>query len=355
MKKIIYILTVIFAIACTQTKNEEVAFDEKELIQDIGTHSIVPEIEKFYLNTTELYTKIQTFNTQRTEENLNAAQAQWKTTANSYASVYLFNIGDLKKAYTHVKLFNWPTSAGTIENNTLKETIDETIVMNLGSGSKGLNGIEYLLFNANNETVLSQFTTIENRGLYLELIAKELQSNAQNVYDKWRPEGENYVQTLVNSEATSIKGSFNMIYNGMFNLLDNAKVTKIGKPAGLEKTKTTNTKLLQAPYSKYSKEMILANLNAIENLFFNTNGLNIADFVYSKTKETTLSDEFKSKLNTCRAKVNAIDGTFYSAINEEKDAMENLHDAIEALRLFTAVALKWELSVVITSTDNDGD
>jgi hypothetical protein len=49
----------------------------------------------------------------------------------------------------------------------------------------------------------------------------------------------------------------------------------------------------------------------------------------------------------------AVDGSFYSAINEEKEAMKDVHDAFEAFILFTAVALKWDLSVVITITDND--
>tara|TARA_B100000809_G_scaffold265832_1_gene325963 strand:+ start:15450 stop:15734 length:285 start_codon:yes stop_codon:yes gene_type:complete len=94
-------------------------------------------------------------------------------------------------------------------------------------------------------------------------MAKELMTYAQSEYKTWLIEGENYVQTFVDKETTSIKDSFNMIYNGMFNLLDNDKVTKIRKPAGLEKTKTTNTKLLQAPYIKLSKELILVKKNVI--------------------------------------------------------------------------------------------
>jgi hypothetical protein len=43
------------------------------------------------------------------------------------------------------------------------------------------------------------------------------------------------------------------------------------------------------------------------------------------------------------------------ATTEAPEAVSNLRAQLEALRIFFAVDLRSQLSIVITSTDNDGD
>ncbi len=80
----------------------------------------------------------------------------------------------------------------------------------------------------------------------------------------WDESGERYINVFINSQAIGIEGSFNRLYNGLFNLIDTAKVTKIGKPAGLENSENTNPELTQAYFSTSSLDIIRVNIQSVE-------------------------------------------------------------------------------------------
>lgn len=358
MNKLILLISIISILYCCTKQNAFVNedFNEKQLLIELSEHVILPSINSFEKKCIDLESLVLEYNDNTTPTNLQLVRDQWIKTAKNYARIYTFNIGDIKRSYTHQKLYNWPSFANSIENNINENTsITFANVQSFGSSSKGIAGIEYLLFYEDITTVNDGFINQNNRLNYLKWASSELRENAEELQKKWDKDNGNYTGTFIDNELSSIEGSFNMLYNGVYNVIDNAKVTKIGKPAGLETSKTTNTYLLQAPYSGISAEMVLENLNITEELFFSTKALNISDYLNFKSGDKELSNLFRSRIENCRAKINLLQTPLREAIRSEKEAVNEIHVALKEIKKLLDVDIRAQLVIVITSTDNDGD
>ena len=134
---------------------------------------------------------------------------------------------------------------------------------------------------------------------YLAEAGKFVEAQAKRLLRIWNTEGDNYAKTFINNEASGINNSFNLLFIGLYNAANTAKVTKIGKPGGFEKSPRTNPKKVKAPYSDESLALTQNSIEVIE--------------------------------------------------------VENLHAKLTALNIWMGVDARSILSVIITSTDNDGD
>jgi predicted lipoprotein len=359
MKKLVLLFSIIAILYCCTKEEafENESFNEKQLLIDLSEHVLLPSINSFQQNCSALASRILDYETNTTNENLQYVRNQWIKTAKNYARIYSFNIGIIKRSFTHQKLYNWPSFANSIENNlNQNSTISISAIHNFGSSSKGLPGIEYLLFKTSDLTTANaEFTNQVNRLEYLRWSSSELEQNATQLKNDWDINNGNYITSFIENELSSIEGSFNMLYNGIYNIIDNAKVTKVGKPAGLETSATTNTFLLQAPYSGISAEMVLENLKITEELFYSTDGLNISNYLDFKSGNDELSTLFHEKIENCRTKINLLHVPLREAIRSEKAAVAEIHIALKEVQELLAIQIRAQLVIVITSTDNDGD
>ena len=132
-------------------------------------------------------------------------------------------------------------------------------------------------------------------------------------------------------------------------------MTKVGKPAGLENSAVINPELTQAYFSNTSLDIIKANMESIEKAYYNPSGLGINDYVFSIIGNNDLNDLVQIKINEVKAAVDSVPGNLYDAVITHPTEVENLHTKLEELRILFAVDLQSILSIVITSTDNDGD
>lgn len=356
MKNVNLAVLFISTVCCTHHSEESTHFETDQLLNDIGNFLILPAVEDFSEQSKILDDVVEKFHETPSEALLTAAKNQWEVTAKSFEPVYLFNIGEVKRARYHLKHYNWPTNPDKVESNAALEALSQSTLNELSSSTKGLGSIEYLLFNEAAENLMHRDAVSEKRRTYLKLICAELENNAAELNEKWQPDIHDYLGKFITSKGSStLEDPFNMLYNGMFNMVDHAKVTKIGKPAGLETSKTTNSKLVQAPYSGYSAAILLKDLEAIETLFFYTDGKNIGDYLLFKTKENTMAEQLKKLLENCRTALQKLQNPLHIAIDLEKETVAEIHENFRALEQFTRIEIRSALSVIITSTDNDGD
>ena len=358
MKKPYIYLLFILIVSCNSKDSEsepKVNFNTKDLIADITKNIIVPSVEKFKDDCVALDGMIVKYLNDISESNLETAKNQWKTTARAYANIYAFNIGKVKDEFTHLSLYNWPTNGIAIENFIKKRAVVAEEIKIFGSQAKTLSGVEYLLFNENIENTNKKFTNNSKRGGYLKFISKELKERAEKLSNKWSVNGENYLSIFIDNDKTGIESSLNILFNGIYNVVNTAKVSKLGKPAGLENSYNTRPKEIQAPYSKLSVDLMIENIKSVEKVIFNPKKLGLSDNIKSITKNEKLNEKLKSQIKKTISALEDIDTPLETAIENDKETIKKAYDELKILDILLSTDVRSILSIIITSTDNDGD
>ncbi|MEM6722127.1 MAG: imelysin family protein [Bacteroidota bacterium] len=351
-----YLSIVLLACSGNNTSTPSNDFQVKNLVSDLTNQHIIANATAFFNQTSTLEQEINNYVSNPTVAKLEAAQSAWKQAAIAYGKVYTFNIGLIRDKFMHQALYNWPTVTNAIENFIAKpKEITAEYVQKLSPQAKTLSALEYLLFKSDTATVNTQFTDSENRRNYLKYVAKELKSRAERLVNMWNVSGENYKTTFIENTATGIKASFSLLYNGLHNLIDTGKVTKIGKPAGLENSQNTNPEIAQAHLSQTSLAILKSNIESIEAVYFNAQGLGISDYVSHIATNEKLNTAVQAKINEIYAAIDALPGSLFSAITQNPTAVQTLHEKLNDLRILFSVDIRSILSITITSTDNDGD
>ncbi|WP_420572757.1 imelysin family protein [Kordia sp.] len=353
------IIIVIYACASDDnaTPTETPNFQVQSLVRDITNQHIIPNVAVFSNQVNILELEINNYVANPTENRLESVRNQWRSTALAYAKVYTFNIGQVRDQFMHQALYNWPIMTTAVENFIVNPTeITETYVQNLSPQAKTLSTLEYLLYKTTDlATTNTEYVNSENRRKYLEFTGKELKAQATRLVNIWSAPADNYSTTFIESTETGIDGSFNLLYNGLYNLIDTGKVTKIGKPAGLENSQNTNPELTQAYFSNTSLAILKENIESVEDVYFNTQGLGISDYVSHVADNEVLNTAVQTKINEVNVAIDAIQAPLFDAITSNPNAVANLHQKLNELGILFSVDVRSVLSITITSTDNDGD
>ncbi len=359
--KIGVVLLVMLIWACSNDDNstttETPDFQVQNLVRDITNKHIVVNVSSFSNQVNMLETEINNYVTDPTENKLLTVQNQWKLAAQAYGKVYAFNIGQVRDQFMHQALYNWPTTTNAVENFISDPTeITEMYVQNLSPQAKTLAALEYLLFKTEDLTIVNtEYVNSENRRNYLKYTGKELKTQATRLVNIWSVSGDNYSTTFIDNTNTGIQGSFNLLYNGLYNLIDTGKVTKIGKPAGLENSQNTNPELTQAHFSNTSLAILMKNIESVEDVYFNTQGLGISNYVSHVASNEILNTAVQGKIDEVKTAISAIQVPLFDAITSNHNQVVTLHEKLNELGILFSVDVRSILSITITSTDNDGD
>ena len=355
------IIGIIFTLyACgnddSSTTPETTNFQVQNLLRDVTNHHIIVNVTTFLNEATRMEENVDNYLSDLTEVSLETAKSQWKQTAISYGKVYTFNIGLIRDQFTHQALYNWPTVTNAVENFISNPTeVTEAYVQSLSPQAKTLSALEYLLFKTDVTSTHLEFVNSENRRNYLRYVAKELKTRAARLVHTWSTSGDNYSTTFIENTATGIDASFSLLYNGVYNIIDTGKVTKIGKPAGLENSQNTNPEATQAHFSNTSLAILKENIESVEDVYFSTQGLGISNYVAHVADNEVLNTAIRTKINEVYAAIDAIPVPLFDAITSNPTEVETLHEKLNELAILFSVDVRSILSITITSTDNDGD
>tara|TARA_B110000014_G_scaffold163062_1_gene115028 strand:- start:48 stop:1130 length:1083 start_codon:yes stop_codon:yes gene_type:complete len=360
MKLITILLFTFLTISCSKDSevenNTSEDFNTQAMIVDITNQLILPKVNNFNSSCIELNNAVNNYIATPSEENIILMRTKWKETSSNYAQVYAFNIGEARNRFFHIKLYNWPTLSIAIENFISDANeITATYVSQLSSQAKTLSGIEYMLFKSSAAEVHQGFINSPKRLDYLKFITISQKDKAAELLNLWSTDGENYANTFMNNTDSGLNAPLNRLYNGIYNIISTAKITKIGKSAGLENSDNVNFDELQARYSGFSKELIIKNLEISKEVFFNEQGLGLSDNIIAVTGDEVLNNILKTKFNTAINSLKNLNGSLAQAITNSPDDVRIIHEQLQEIIVLLAIDVRSALSIIITSTDNDGD
>lgn len=349
----------LFILLGCNTKDDNKAiesFDVSTLLSDVTEDQIIPTINDFNYQTVALNSLIESYLEDPKEDQFAEIKNQWKATALAYEKAYAFNIGNVRSQFLHEAIYLWPIGTTSIEDIILNTPqIDQSIITALSPSIKSIASLEYLLFKSGTVETNIEFILSENRRNYLKYAALNLKQQSERIQNIWSATGQNYSDEFINSNEDGIRGSFNRYFNGLYNLIDTGKVSKIGKPGGLENSPVINASLSQAFRSDMSLPILRANMEILKQAYFNPEGIGVDDYVFFIRKNEDLNLLIQEKISDVNIAIDAFPVPFFNAITSHYSLVENLHQELEELLILFATDLRSTLSIVITSTDNDGD
>ena len=352
-KTLSILITLFLGISCNNsTENSVEPFDvvqwRTDFIEKIETPSTASLVESIDV----LHAQILLFSEATTLVNLEALQASWKVAALAYSKNEILNIGDVKNTAIHNAFYSWGVNGSIIDAYINGEDmISEENINALSTNVRGLGAIEYLIFNGDNDTLLTLFSSTERRKQYVEALGANLVIKVATLNTSW----SSYRADFLNNNQTGINGAINMVVNQMNALLEDVRKFKVGEPAGLENSSIANIDLLQAEKSAFSTELIQENIKAIESIYFNEDE-GLSAYVKSITGTDELNNIIENQFSLIANDITSLNNEpLKEAIINNINTVEALYNDLNGLILHIKNDVASTLSITITFTDNDGD
>ncbi|MBE7697653.1 imelysin family protein [Tenacibaculum finnmarkense] len=357
MKKIIFgifgILLISFVFSCKNQGEEPIVMDNV-FFETYYSDNILPSLTNFKQTLKTQQTNIANFKASKSDADYKKLAAQWLVSAKAYSKTEVYNFGLIKNNYYSLNIYNYPINTALIEKNIADKSIyNQGYFSKQSTTKKGLGTLEYLLFGKQNSTEAKTLLLNDSfRMAYLEAINDELIRLSQVIIDTWE---EDYKNNFANANGSTCSENAKCLsINQIINVLDMAKVTKVGKPAGFEKSSNSVPTGLQAYRSKNSLLLIQAMLAEVKDVYFNRK-TNYASMVNAIDNSKKISDEIAKKFDAVDKEITALNTPLFDAINTDAKTVKPLYNALKELSILFAVDVTSILSVTVVPTDNDGD
>ena len=362
MKKTHYLIIIIIsAIACiiisckndgTTTADEYTnRYYKREQLNNIYENEIIPLHQQFSIETQTLTNEVLNFSNNINLETLIKLKQQWKVATSVWKKCELYDIGAIKNSFIHYTINSWPANTSFIENNIATTTIiNESYITSIGSSSKGVSGIEYLLFNSDEITTISAFQNSSSRLDYLTASIAELHTNSATILNQWIV----YHNEFVTNIHEGISGSQNEIINNMIALLEEIIMSKLNNAIN----QNDNTEF-EAFRSDFSLEMIKSNIITLQRCYTGDFSFTPYRIGYRKILielgNEELANEINEKFNSVISKINAMNPSLNSSLANNIEEINELKTDLEALLFLIKIEMSQAIGSTITFNDNDGD
>lgn len=362
MKKIHYIIIVIMSsVACivlscqnngtTTTDEYTNTYFKREQLKNIYDNEIIPLHQEFSTETQILLNNSLGFSNDINAENLVLLKQQWKIATSVWKKCELYDIGAIKNSFIHYTINSWPVNASFIENSiATTTTINENYISSIGFSSRGIVAIEYLLFNSDEATTISNFQNSAARLDYLNACIAVLHTNADTILNQWTINHNEFVTNI----QEGISGSQNEIINNMVSLLEEIIMSKLNNAIN-----QNNSSELEAFRSDYSLELIKNNITAIHRCYtgdfrFTPNRIGFKKYL-TELGNTELVTKIDEQFNTIISKIDAMNPSLNTNINNNLETVNELKSDIETLLFLVKIEMSQAIGSTITFNSNDGD
>lgn len=356
------------AVATAESSSK--AFSRQAMLNDIASNVILPLHETFVQQTESLQTAAQQFQDAPSVERLQAVQAAWKSAAAGWKQAELFGLREVM--LTHNKIDKWPTNVKLIEsfiddNKGRAAVIDEPFIDSIGSSSKGLPAIEYLIFNpeVDDAALLATLTTAEKaerRMAYLVAASENLHTQAEQLLNQWSPQGEGYLTTFVEADESGgeLQGSISRLANEIIAMSEQLLHDKLGNPAGENRYDEPRPQFAEAYRSGLSTQHIINNLRGLQLTFMGGDAEALGfddylDFLEADSHDGPLSTRITQQIEQTIAALEALDMPLRQAVLDRPDEVNQAYEALKTLIVLLKVDMANQLGITITFSDNDGD
>ncbi|MBS1561552.1 MAG: imelysin family protein [Bacteroidetes bacterium] len=160
-----------------------------------------------------------------------AARYQWVQLHYAWSLVQMYDFGPAESATGNlgVSIGTFPVNASKMES---KISSADTSTANYDRDSRGIYGVEYLLFGTTGDStdVATGFRQQPNRGAYLRAIIRDIKQRVGQVHAAWTGP---YRGSFIANNGTAIGSSTSLVFNEFNKSYENIKNFKWGIPLGM--------------------------------------------------------------------------------------------------------------------------
>ncbi len=224
---------------------------------------------------------------------------------------------------------------------SLKE-ITPKRVQSFGANTKGLYGIEYLLYGQESSVLDEEFSNSEKRKKILQLIVNEFVNDLKKRQEIWKNYAPKLIENRISKDDTN--NSLNLIFGGIDNIIHFAWETKIGKAIRKDD--------IEALYSEKSLEIIRENIAITKKVYFDGG---FAEKVEHELKYKELNDNIKKRYKKIDDILNSISNPLNKAVKLEKEKLNTLIEELKALENTEFNKVEIAINLLDGIKEGDGD
>ncbi len=335
-------------------------FDREAMLGNIADTMITPAHLGLIAETEELDALARQFASSPAPEALDALRAQWLRTAVAWKGVELYEFPGLLLIHNAIERrparirFIEEAVAGADEDAL--EAVNAAFVESLGSTTKGLAAIEYLIFPSEGDEVPSDRFGDPTRRAFLTALTGNLRDKAGELYLFWAPEAGNYVRSFRqnDSEGADIQGSISLLANEMIELLEMVMRTRLGMPMGETTDGVPRPEEVESYLSGASLALMAASIESVQRAF--EGGFDdYLDYLDRSPPEEDLASAIRAQLEVVLDALAEIPPPLSRAVTGSPAEIELAFESMRELLVLVKTDMAALLGITVTFSDNDGD
>lgn len=345
--RLLVLLCLLFFSACNNSeKNTD--FDKGPMLENLAFNLAIPAYEHSLHSFHSLDSSLQILKKNHTEENLIRAQEFWKKASIGWAKTSPYNFGPIDDLLIENNFHYFPIDSTKLKSALENFNGDDDFINKLGSNSRGLGALEFLLFS-------ESITLDENNIAFAEILSHNLVKLNQEILDQWKSD---YAKTFASSTGSNINASITILSNQWIELAEKIKNDKIGVPAGKMAGEEHNIYAVQAPYSQISLALIKANLEALQQSINGKEGKGVDDYLNSLDIKDSEGKLLSSKINAQFDLIISLieeKQSLKDLIKEDSESLNETYLQVLNLTILLKTDMMSQLGLITTFSDSDGD
>lgn len=346
---------VVFSLLLTSCKDKTEDDEQLESFANLLIRTeadiIAPVLTDFETACLEMHDASSLFEVDPSLSNLSNLKQKFIAAYKSWQHVSQFRFGPATEFDIHGKCNTFPSDYIQIEY-----AISNGTTSGLTNAVVGFPAIDYLLFHFSDDELLQQFAN-QTRMDYLVARTYEISTLATQYKGSW---STGYRSTFIAADGPSVTGGLSLLVNGWIVDYEQIKREKVALPLGLLTLGIPLPEKVEAYHSGESLTLIHEQLNAVQEVFNNSNGYGLSDLLddreaWHNPTNMLLSEQINIQLDEARVALTAIEGPLSEAIETQPAVVENAYTELQQVVVLLKTDMISALGISITSNDNDGD
>jgi hypothetical protein len=341
-------LIALFLTACGGSK-DNTNLDRGPILKNIAYNLAIPAYENSLQAFQNLDSALNILETDNSEKNLLSTQSHWKEASINWAKTAPYNFGPIDDLLVENNFHYFPSDTAKLHSALQNFNSDENFINELGSDSRGLGALEFLLF--------SQKMTLNKSNIaFAKMISHNLVKLNKEILTQWKSE---YAESFTASTGSTINSSITRLTNQWIEVTETIKNDKFGLPTGNMTGSEKDTLALQAPFSQVSSAIIEANLAALEISFNGGKEKGMDDYLNAldikDDENKLLSDKINAQIKLIIELLDTDNQSLTKLIKNDSDKLDRIYLEVLNLSILLKTDMMGQLGLITTFSDSDGD